>query len=848
MPSRNRALHLVALITLLSLTLGMSEPVTAATIYQPQISASAVDRSGKSCTAGEFVRGSCRPEPTKKKAPTKKKTAAKKPSSSAPASRPAPATSSTETESGIVGSDQNWLKKNGLVSPVCAKANVQASKVLRANCARSGMATVPTPTGNLGLDVKVDTGITKLGNFFAEAVQNTVSLAWVMMVNVTAAMFAALEWSFSLNLMDEATLGSVGRQLKAVEAAWTAPMVRMLMVMFGIWMIYNAAMRRQFRLALSELSSSLGLSLIVLMIIANPVGTVGTVSQTANNLSLYALNAIQSPTSVVAKSKKSYANSYSEALGGVFDSVIVRSWALLQFGDVYWATTPKELDSELKDTAVDLAADKSPSVQTAVKEAKTNAALFLAFPPNTAERDGINDIDGKKTLLRVLCDNSDATKCKGKYKAIANQRTAEGTDARVGQWLLVASGLICVWIVLGLLCVGLIGASIACVFYLLLIVVMAPAAWFNWGGAKRKYQLYLMEFGGALFAKLLYAVGLGVVILLFNVIVALQLSFFKQWILMIAAFIFLFRKRKELVGFAPNVLTPGKAGRRSMRTIRRQRNQMSRRIRDRAVETRDKRQQRLGRLTASAAEESRQQRTSRRQETGATSRSPRRSGEFAVAENPAGAIVETARRRAIGMGHQANHDLRPLRERLGRLSLQEHSSAQKLKELTPGSPEHKKELRRQMSLQRRRQHVDGAVATAHRDRQRGHDVASRPVDQAAEAARASQIMKQQAALPVTQRNYRQLAAMAELTPEAYDQLDGRQRNHVRSLINQELRTQHSSTPVAGGAAAGEFAANSTSPAPAKRAPRSGGDLQRERVSGKRVRPVPRRREAESSTR
>lgn len=849
--------HFVALFCCLiaiAAFLGAASDAHSATIYSPQASASkAVGPTGKPCKPLEFVDQNCWKEPAaKKQKASKKKTkkgstaGGKKPAkSTTPASPTAPDAQSNEAVTGVVGSDLNWLKTNGLNSPICGKQSIQAKKVLKNNCERSGMASVPTPTGNLGLDVKVDASITKPGSWFAGTVQNTVSILWVLMANITAAMFAALEWSFSMNLLEGETLGKVGQQLKSIESAWTTPMVRLAMVFFAVWMVYYAAIRRQFRLVLSELGSSLGLSLIVLMIIANPIGTVGTVSKTVNDLALYSLNAIQSPTNFVAKSKQSNPNSYAEGLGGVFDSVVVRSWSLMQFGNVHWATSPKRLDPELKEVAVQLAADKSPSVKDAVADAKTNAALFLAFPPNTAERDGINDIDGKKTLLRVLCNNDDHNKCEGKYKSIADQRTAAGTDARIGQWFLVASGLLCVWIVLGMLAVGLLGASIASVFYLILVVVTAPAAWINVAGAKRKYQYYLGEFAGALVAKLLYAVALGIVILLFNVIVALNLTFLKQWILMIVAFIFLFKKRKELTALAPGLVRPGAMGRKTVNSIRKQRRRATREVTNRLREARDKRRDRLEQLGKEAAERSKKKRRERATE------GPARPGAkpavaHAVSENPEKAMVDTARRRAIGRGQQANADLGPLRTRLGRLSQQEHASEQKLQELKPGSREHKKEMRRQMSLKRRRERMDKAVNGARIDRERGHDVAGRPVDRAAETARAARIIDHQASLPATNRDYRQLSAMADLTPEAYDQLSGRERNQVRSAINQELRVRRSSTSIAA-PGAGEFAANSTAPPP-RRQPKSGSDLNRERVGGKRMRPTPRKRETQTAGR
>lgn len=829
-------------------------------IFGPKAGAAAVGPSGKACTPVDFAAADCwvESQKTKTKTKAKKKRATKKKSSkkekstsSSSSSEPmAPSASASQSNgefSGIAGSDANWLKTNGLQSPICTQSKNVADwgPDIQANCLRSGLTSLPAPTNNLGLDVHIDTGITKPGNIFASTVHNSIDFFWVQMVNVTATMFAGLEWAYSLDLLSAKHLNGIGTQLRALEAAWISPMMRIVMSFFGAWMLYIAIIRRQFRFALSEMAGSFAMTVAVLLVIANPVGTVGAVGKFSNDLGVYAITAVQSPVDSLSgkRPRGGASNGYSEALSKVFDAVVVRSWTLLEFGNVDWATSPKRFDPEMQKVAKGLAESWPKPVQQAVARADTNAELFLAFPPNSAERDGINDFNGKKTLLRFLCNNDNVEKCEGKYKAIADHRTQAGTYARGGQLFLVATGLICVWIMLGALVVGLLGASIAALFYLILIAVLLPMAWLNIGGAKRRFQHFAGELGGALIAKLIYSLALAVVVLVFNVILTLKLPFIVQWIMIIAAFFFLFRKRKELLGLAPGLVQPGRAGKRTLNYARRQQRRAAQKMRQ--PRTPREGQKRLNDLAQDAAAATRKRRAgnatpregSTAPRSGASAATARPKSWYRVADDPAAEVVDTARKRVLGRGRVANGQLGELRERAGRLSYAESESTKKLAGLTPGTPEHKRETRRNHSLKRRAQEQDRRVSKARGDVERGKDVASRPANRGAELARSRRILEQQAMLPATSRDYRLLAGMGGVSPEEFDRLQGRERNQVRSAINRELRAQ--STTTAARAGAGELVSTTSTAPLAQAAPVSAASLNRARVSGKRQRPQPR---------
>lgn len=838
MRSRRKCLALVSQLLIFAAILVLTSNAAAEPkIYTPQI-ARAVDSAGENCKVDTFADGDCKQEKKAKKKTAKKKRKKKTSSSADSTDSTSAQTQSNEPsglDSGVPGSSTNWMRTNGLTSPICASSATSTVSALKQNCDLSGIASVPTPTGHLGLDIHIDTGWSKTGNFFANTMQNGIGIAWVLMVNITATIFAGLEWSFSLNLLDAATMGKIATQLQSIQSTWTSPMARLAMVFFAMWFMWIGIVRRQYRTAYGELGTSFAMTVAVLMIIANPIGTVGSINKFSNDLALTAINTIQAPADAMSTQRNAGDSSgYAKALGTVFDSVVVRSWALLEFGDVEWATSPKKLNPELKKAAQELVSDSPASVRGKVARAKTNAAIVMQFAPNTAERDGINDKDGKKTLLRVLCGNDDVNKCKGSTKAIADQRTASGTDARVGQMVLAGTGLVCIWVILGLICIGLLGAAVASVFYLVLAAVTLPMAWLHIGGANRKFQQFLIDLLGALFAKLVYALALAVVMLLFNIVVSLQLSFFKQWLLLMAAFWFMYKRRKELTAAIPAVMHPSRTGNRMA-------NRARRRIRRLPSDLRPKRKLDRSPGEKKPKKERKPPGTPRPSPNGPSAPGPGvvpgwkpgREGKLpriALAANVAESVVDTARRRALGKASQANADLSPMRERLGRLSLQEVDNRRKLEGLKKGTPEYTKALRRQKSLERRRDRMNNAVMSARRDIERGRDLASRPADRVAEQARANKLIDNQAIMPANNRDYRRLSAMAGMTPEAYDQLSGQERNGVRSSINRELAARRSSTPTAGGGSGG-FSSSSTSPPPPPRPARDSASRAQRRVRG-----------------
>src|SRR5207302_8430319 len=103
-----------------------------------------------------------------------------------------------------------------------------------------------------------------------------------------------------------------------------------------------------------------------------------------------------------------------------------------------------------------------------------NGAIFLALPANGPDRNSIND---EASLLRVMCQSSQATSCHGPMAAQAEFRTSGGTWKRVGGLLLIVAGVAGMLLLFGCSALPPLGGAIFSLLYLLLgpAAVLAPA-------------------------------------------------------------------------------------------------------------------------------------------------------------------------------------------------------------------------------------------------------------------------------------------------------------------------------------------------------------------------------------
>jgi hypothetical protein len=449
----------------------------------------------------------------------------------------------------------NPLASNGFESPSCTTPALaaQLSASEEVNCSVSGVAVAPVPLSNYAIDINIPSGLGASGGEDVDSIVQDLLLTpvWTALVWFVHVALVALEWCYSLDLLGPATLNRAGSVLGAAKRVFTDPWLGLVLALAAIAFAWQGIVRRQVNDALGRAAL---LALMVtggLWIIANPVGTVGAVGNLADEAALgtVAAAATGNPSQPVA--------SVDAAFGGVFDAVVTGPWCYLEFGDVTWCRDPARLDPRLRAAAGQLeqlyragARCRGPApglvqcapagstlqsqlagTATALGEARTNGALFLALPAGTIGRTGLTSPTATPTLYQVLCGSGDATTCSAPTALQAEFRTASGTWPRVGGLVLIAAGALGMLLLFGFIALRLLGAALATLIYLMLapVAVLAPAL----GDSGRDtFRLWLTRLVGSLIAKLVYSVALGVLLLIMSLLNSLEgLGWWTQWLL-----------------------------------------------------------------------------------------------------------------------------------------------------------------------------------------------------------------------------------------------------------------------------------------------------------------------------
>jgi hypothetical protein len=408
------------------------------------------------------------------------------------------------------------------------------------------------PLEHYQLDVHIDSGV--LGFATAALIPDLiVEPVWMAIVWLTHVAVVALEWCFSLDLLGSGTLAPVARGLQAMRDALTTPWLATVLAIAAVAVLYNGIVRRRVVDTLGQLALLLAMMASGLWVIADPTGTVGAASRLVNEASLGALGAAATgdPSHPV--------RSLDDALGTLFDVSVTGPWCYLEFGDVGWCRDSSALDPSLLAAArqvvardrVDAAsATQRRAVQIEADEvaaARTNGDLVLALPANGPRRNSINADATSPSLLRTLCGGDTATSCPAATGPQAEFRTQKGTPARIGGLLLIAIGAAGMFALIGFVCLRLLGAALLALLYLLLapVVVLAPAL----GDAGRDvFRRWSIRLVGAVLAKLVYSVFLGVVLLMVRILSSLgALGWWTQWLLFAVFWWLVFNNRHRVL-------------------------------------------------------------------------------------------------------------------------------------------------------------------------------------------------------------------------------------------------------------------------------------------------------------
>jgi hypothetical protein len=405
--------------------------------------------------------------------------------------------------------------------------------------------------------VHIDVGV--LGGFstggMLSAVQDLfVTPLWMALVWAVHALVVMLEWCYTIDLLDSAS-ASVGKGLRQMQSSLTGPWLATVLAIASVLAAYNGLVRRRVAETLGQALMTLAMMAGGMWVILNPTGTVGALGGWANQASLGTLAVTARGTPVGA------GRALADSMETVFAAVIEAPWCYLEFGNVGWCRDPARLDPRLRAAGLKLAAGARVQAASSANEqahalersaeqlrdAHSNAEVFLALPPNGPARNSINEAG---SLLRALCQSSDATACRGPTAAQAQFRTGSGTWARVAGLLLIVAGVLGMLLLLGFIALRLLGAALFSLLYLLLapVVVLAPALGES---GRAAFRTWLTRLLGAVVAKLMYSFLLGVVLAVVAVLGDLgTLGWWTQWLLMSSFWWGAYTRRHQALGLA----------------------------------------------------------------------------------------------------------------------------------------------------------------------------------------------------------------------------------------------------------------------------------------------------------
>ncbi len=475
---------------------------------------------------------------------------------------------SEDTSAGVPSLEGDQLVENGLSSPLCDGADATAlSNAAQSNCQTSAFVGAPAPTNNYDLDVNIDAGTLGVGHGQLLSVIQDVFIApvWEGLVWLVHALVVMLQWCYTLELLGGSTTSGLRSSLGQAQASFTEPWLALVLSAASVLAVYNGLIRRRIGETLGQALLTIAMMAVGLWLIADPLGTVGTVSRFANQASLGTFDAVAQGTTANAS------RTLGDSMRALFAGAIEVPWCYMEFGEVRWCSDPAMIEPRLRAAASRIVASEqaqlscqpdfthplcrpssrssAPALQRTselLREAATNGALFLAFPANGPERNSTKD---SSSLLHVLCQSENDSKCEGATATQAEFRSDGGTFPRMLGIVLIAIGVIGMAMLFGLIAIHLLVSALFSLFMLLLapFVVLAPAL----GDTGRAvFSGWLTRLLGAVCSKLIFSFLLGALLTMQRILASLhQLGWWTQWLLISTFWWFVFLKRHQALEF-----------------------------------------------------------------------------------------------------------------------------------------------------------------------------------------------------------------------------------------------------------------------------------------------------------
>ncbi|MHB1859337.1 MAG: hypothetical protein ACYCUM_04370 [Solirubrobacteraceae bacterium] len=444
------------------------------------------------------------------------------------------------------------LVENGLSSPLCTQPGADLSSHTLANCASSGFVASAAPTSNYGFDVNIGSGPRE--SVAATFQDFLIKPPWALLVWAVHSLLVGIEWAYTIDLLGSRAMSAVARALRALAQTLTHPLLAIALACSAVAIAWRGLVRREHAASIGEALAVLGAIGVGLVIVLDPLGTVGQLARVSDAASIDTLGTVAGASP--ASPDRTLAHSATQ----MFATAVLGPWCFMEFGNVAWCEEPRQLDPTLLAAARRLAhhdeaeAARSGAQRAAglrqiarlLRSARTNGAIFLAQPANGPAR---NSSESHTSLLHAICGASSATRCRGATAAEAEFRTSGFTVDRLVGLVMILAGALGIVLLLGFVLARLLSAAVLSLLFLLLApgALLLPAFGERGRGAFREWFVHLL---GAVVAKLMWSFLLGTLIVAMSAILLLGgFGWWVQWLLMAVLWWGAFHHREQILAF-----------------------------------------------------------------------------------------------------------------------------------------------------------------------------------------------------------------------------------------------------------------------------------------------------------
>jgi len=414
-------------------------------------------------------------------------------------------------------------------SPSCRRG---AAGQGSANCRATGSPAHRHPIGNYTYDIKIDTGVTHFTDNLLAALQTIASFLWLGFLYAIKGVLLALDWAFHLNFINT-NINKVQGGLLTMDGIFglDSGYFSLALSLAALWGMWHGFVRGKYIETIAGLGACIGLMIIALLIVHDPAGTVGKVGNWGDAAGREVASGVAGAVQPGNRAQEQE-DGLDRGAQAIFDTIVLRPWCALEFGDVNFCLSKPPTDAKYYDDATEFRDDAA--------AAPTVANLWLRFPANGKARNKLyeswKDHDDTATRPRV------------------EMMQGQSTGKRLALLAIIIAGLLGALLLLGWIAFWLIAFAALALFFLLIapFVFLMPAL----GDAGRRgFIAWGKRLLGALIAKLLYAIVLGIVIYVAALVAEMGnpsgLGWLGVWVVEAIVWWVAFLKRHELV----NLLT-----------------------------------------------------------------------------------------------------------------------------------------------------------------------------------------------------------------------------------------------------------------------------------------------------